>query len=572
MELRMVDPRTLLDNPTNPRGKLPPDHADLQLEASVREHGILQPPAVRERPKGLTVRWGSRRVRAALAAGLPEIPVLVLGPQDPEGEDEMRALIENVARKNMSPVDQWREIEKLASGQWTEDAIACVLALPVRTIQKLRLLGRIHPPMLERMHLGDMPNEGQLRAIAAAPAEEQAQVWKKTKPKRGENVAWYAVAQALAKRRFYARDAAFGPDEAAAFGIVWEQDLFAPADEDSRSTTRIDAYLAAQQAWLEANLPEGGSVVPLDQYGRPQLPKGAHESYRSKPGEGDLVASAVDPRTGEIRHVVYHMPQKRAATGAEGRGDGTASALPAKPRAELTQKGAAMVGVMRTGALHAALRAEPIDDLRLVALLVLALGGRNVTVKSGEAGMEMRHDRLSKIAACVMEGGVVASDPDAVRRAARAALAHVLSCREDWSRSGAVARVAGDAIGADAHLPNMATADFLSCLSKPAIERVAAGLGAPIRPTGKATRAAVVARVGEGRWVYPEAAFSAGAEGSAQRHKGERRCANEDAGPDEPGMEAPSGGGHDEDEPSGDAGGEDGWLEQAYDEGVAEVA
>ena len=560
MELRMVDPRTLLDNPTNPRGKLPPDHADLQLEASVREHGIVQPPAVRERPKGLTVRWGSRRLRAALAAGLPEIPVLVLGPQDPEGEDEIRALIENVARKNMSPVDQWREIEKLASGRWTEDAIACVLALPVRTIQKLRLLGRIHPPMLERMHLGDMPTEGQLRAIAAAPAEEQAQVWKKTKPKRGEGVAWYALAQALAKRRFYARDAAFGPDEAAAFGIVWEEDLFAPADEDSRSTTRTDAYLAAQQTWLEANLPEGGSVVPLDQYGRPQLPKGAHESYRSKPGEGDLVASAVDPRTGEIRHVVYQLPRKRAAGDTEG--DGTASTLPAKPRAELTQKGAAMVGVMRTEALHAALRAEPIDDLRLVALLVLALGGRNVAVKSGEAGMEMRHGRLSKIAAGVMEGGAVASDPEVVRRAARAALAHVLSCREDWSRSGAVARVAGDAIGADAHLPNMATADFLSCLSKPAIERVAAGLGAPVRPTGKATRAAVVARVGEGRWVYPEAAFSAGAESSARRHKGERRCANEDAGPDEPDIEAPPGGGD----------GEDSWLEQGYDEGGAEVA
>ena len=498
MELRMVDPRTLLDNPTNPRGKLPPDHADAQLEASVREHGILQPPAVRERPKGLTVRWGSRRLRAALAAGLPEIPVLVLGPEEPEGEDEIRALIENVARKTMTPVDQWREIEKLASGKWTEDAIACMLALPVRTIQKLRLLGRIHPPMLERMHQGDMPNEGQMRAIAAAPAEEQAQVWKKTKPKRGETVAWYAVAQALAKRRFYARDAAFGPDEAAAFGIAWEEDLFAPADEDSRSTTRTDAYLAAQQAWLEANLPEGGSVVPLDQYGRPQLPKGAHETYRSKPGEGDLVASAVDPRTGEIRHVVYQMPQKRTAAGAP--------ALPAKPRADLTQKGVSMVGDMRTDALHAALRDNPIDDPTLLALLVLALAGQNVSVRSGVPGLGGIGGRTAA-ANRLVEGGAITSDPDTLRRAAREALVHTLSCRDNDSQSGPVARLAGERIGADAHLPNMATADFLACLSKAAVERAAVDEGVAPEPTGKATRAALIRHVGQGRYVHPAATF-----------------------------------------------------------------
>ena len=105
-----------------------------------------------------------------------------------------------------------------------------------------------------------------------------------------------------------------------------------------------------------------------------------------------------------------------------------------------------------------------------------------------------------------------------------------------------------------------------------AIERVAAGLGVPVRPTGKATRAAVVARVGEGRWVYPEAAFSVRAGASAQGREGGRHRVGEDAGPDEPDMEAPFGEGAGEDEPPGDAGGEDGWLEQAYDEGVAEVA
>ena len=43
-------------------------------------------------------------------------------------------------------------------------------------------------------------------------------------------------------------------------------------------------------------------------------------------------------------------------------------------------------------------------------------------------------------------------------------------------------------------------------------------------------------------------------------------------GADEPDMEAPSGGSHDEDGTSGDSGGEDDWLEQAHDKGAAEVA
>ena len=46
-----------------------------------------------------------------------------------------------------------------------------------------------------------MPNEEQLRTIAMASREEQAQVWKKHKPKKGHDASWYEIARALAKRR-----------------------------------------------------------------------------------------------------------------------------------------------------------------------------------------------------------------------------------------------------------------------------------------------------------------------------------------------------------------------------------
>jgi len=511
VELRTVDARTLIENPDNPRRKSPPDHADQQMAASIRKVGVLQPPVVREVTAGLMTKYGHRRVRGSIAAQRFELRVIVLGEDENADDDQMRALIENTVRKAMSPVEQWRAIEALVSERWTEEAISNVLVLPIRTLQKLRLLARIHTPMLDRMHAGDMPNERDLRVIASASLEEQAAAWKKNKPKKGENVTWWQLAQALARQRMRAVDAAFDAEFAAAYGVEYVEDLFAPADEDSRATTNVDGFLAAQHAWIEANLPENGVVLQAEQYGGIKLPPKAQRFY-GKPGTGESVGYCVNESTGKVDTVLFTLPAPAGkAKGGAGTTDGTPG-LPAKPRADVTQKGKAMIGDMRTDALHAALRDEPIDDQRLIALLVLALAGRNVEVKTGMARGPTQCDGRREIAAMLTEGGAITSDPAALQKAARAMLAYALSCRDNWSQSGAVARLAGDAIGADAHLPNMATAEFLSCLSKAATEGVAIGLGVPVQPTGKATRGAVIARVGEGRWVYPQAVFSEAAE------------------------------------------------------------
>ena len=217
--------------------------------------------------------------------------MLVKGPDD--GGDALRAVSENVVRANLGPVDQWRAIESLSSDHWTDDAIGAALALPVRTIKKLRLLAHIHPAMLDQIAKGDMPKEEQLRTIAAASAEEQASVWKQHKPRKGEpNVYWHEIARALQKRQLYAKDAKFGPDEERAFGIVWEEDLFAPAGEDTRFTTNIEGFLAAQAAWLDSNLPKNGLVLPADDYGNPKLPPKAERTWGQKK-KGDRSAAAL---------------------------------------------------------------------------------------------------------------------------------------------------------------------------------------------------------------------------------------------------------------------------------------
>jgi len=513
MDLRTVDPRSLIENPDNPRRRAPPDQADGQMAATARAVGILQPPVVREVTGGLMTIYGHRRVRAAIAAELPDIRVLVLGTEEHADDDAMRAMIENVARKAMSPVEQWRAIEKLVSERWTEEAISSALVLPVRTLRKLRLLARIYPPMLDRMHAGDMPNEGDLRTIASASPEEQASVWKKNKPKKAEDVTWWQLARALTRRTMRAADAVFDAEFAAAYGVEYTEDLFAPANEDSRTTANVDGFLAAQHAWMEAHLPPDGVVLQAGEYGGAKLPRGANR-YWGKPGTGGAKEGLfLDERTGQVETILFTVPTPAAQDGRGGT-TGDEPALPKAPRPALTQKGTAMVGAMRTDALHAALREERIDEYKLIALLVLALAGHNVEVKTGLAHAAGLRDTRRETAARLTEGGAVTSDPALLQAAARSMLTYTLSCRDNWSQSGPVARIAGDAINADAHLPNMATADFLACLSKAAVEGVALDLNVPVQPTGKATRGAVVARVGEGRWLYPPALFG-GAEVAA---------------------------------------------------------
>jgi ParB family transcriptional regulator, chromosome partitioning protein len=84
----------------------------------------------------------------------------------------------------------------------------------------------------------------------------------------------------------------------------------------------------------------------------------------------------------------------------------------------------------------------------------------------------------------------------------------VLSCRENRTQSGVLARVAGETIGASAHLPNMATEEFLSCLSRPVLEAIATEQGLNLAERVKHTRGRVVKHYQGGRYLYPDALFA----------------------------------------------------------------
>ncbi|MBB3458797.1 ParB family chromosome partitioning protein [Rhizobium sp. BK313] len=508
MQVIKVDPRSLKENPDDARRAKSSPQSDALLLATVKAVGIIQPPVVSpefDGGNGYIIQAGHRRVKQAIAAGLEEIDVLIVEAADDNGA--MRSMIENIAREPLNPVDQWRGVERLVALGWTEEAISVALALSLRQIRKLRLLANVLPAMLDQMAFGDMPNEQQLRTIAAASLDEQKEVWKANRPKKNERADWYNLSRALSKTRMYAKDASFGEDLRQAYGIEWVEDLFAPADEDTRYTTNVEAFLGAQQEWMTGNLPKKGVVADVNAWGQPELPKKAERIY-GKPSKADHVAMYLD-RDGKVQSVHFRMPEeKKGGAGSNDVRDGETSET-RKPRPDVTQKGQDMIGDFRTEALHDALARAPIEDDMLMALLVLAFAGLNVRVDSGANDHVLGRNRFSRHAARLFsESGRFSFDMETVRIAARAALIDVLSCRRGMSNSGVVSRIAGDAIGADGYLPNMATEAFLLCLSRQALEAVARE--ANVLPCAKVreTRAALIEQFGQEQLVHPVALFA----------------------------------------------------------------
>ena len=513
MQIMKVDPRALKENPDRMRQSKSSPQADALMLATIKAVGIVQPPVVAPETdggNGYIIDAGHRRVRLAIAAGLEEIEILVVDAANDNGA--MRSMVENSVREALNPVDQWRGIERLVALGWTEEAIAVALALPVRQIRKLRLLANVLPAMLEQMALGDMPSEQQLRIIAAAGQVDQKEVWKAHKPKKGDPAPWWQIANALTKKRMYARDASFGDDLAQAYGIEWVEDLFAPADEDGRYTTNVEGFLGAQHEWMTSNLPKRGAIVEVNSWGQPELPKKGSQVY-GKPSKSDHTALYLD-RDGKVQTVHYRMPEAAKPKGAVGDGsvtggDDTDAVATPKARPDVTQKGHDMIGDFRTDALHDALGRAPIEDDMLMALMVLAFAGQNVRIDSGADGTFYGGKRFSRHAVGLFdEHGKLAFDQDTLRVAARSVLIDVLSCRRGMSNSGMVARIAGEAIGADAFLPNMGSEDFLLCLSRQALEASCAEASIQPRPKVRETRTALVEHFATKYFVHPSGRFA----------------------------------------------------------------
>jgi ParB family chromosome partitioning protein len=165
-ELRELPVDSILPNPSQPRRRF--DEDTLQdLAGSIGERGVLQPVLVRPLPDGPhELVAGERRWRAAKIAGLKTIPVLVSRYDDLAALQT--ALIENMARQDLNPVEEARACATLSQEfGLTHQQIAIRVGRQTNVVSNLIRLLRLSEEILELVERGQLSSSHGLALLSA---------------------------------------------------------------------------------------------------------------------------------------------------------------------------------------------------------------------------------------------------------------------------------------------------------------------------------------------------------------------------------------------------------------------
>ncbi len=158
-----IDINLISPNPKQPRTVF--DEAALkELMVSIKEIGILQPPVVREVSGGrYELIMGERRYRAAKAVGLKTIPVIIR--QTPDNELLREALIENIHRSQLNPLEEGAAYAQLLSDfNCTHEELAIKLGRSRPHLSNTMRLLSLPPTVQNRVALGII-SAGHARAL-----------------------------------------------------------------------------------------------------------------------------------------------------------------------------------------------------------------------------------------------------------------------------------------------------------------------------------------------------------------------------------------------------------------------
>jgi ParB family transcriptional regulator, chromosome partitioning protein len=195
-------PAALIDpNPRQPRTTFDDEHLD-ELAESIRKRGVLQPVLVRPLPGGrYELVAGERRLRAAKLAGLERVPALVRSTE--ENERLELALIENMAREDLNPIDAARA------------CAALVDELGLSKEEVGRRVGRSRAAISNMVRLLELPDEVLQMLESGALSEGHGRAILQVRDRNGQRaLARRARDQALSVRKTeaLARDSDSGKD------------------------------------------------------------------------------------------------------------------------------------------------------------------------------------------------------------------------------------------------------------------------------------------------------------------------------------------------------------------------
>ena len=143
-----------------------------ELAESIRSQGVMQPILVRPVGAGhYEVIAGERRYRAARLAGLASVPVLVKDVADEAAA--VMALIENIQREDLNPLEEAQGLQRLVSEfKLTHEQAAQAVGRSRSAASNLLRLLNLADPVQQMLMAGDL-DMGHARALLALPAAQQ---------------------------------------------------------------------------------------------------------------------------------------------------------------------------------------------------------------------------------------------------------------------------------------------------------------------------------------------------------------------------------------------------------------
>ena len=168
-----VKTMSILENRFQPRQSY--DEAKLEdLKASIKEKGILQPILVRKHEDGYEIVAGERRLRAAKAVGLEQVPVIIKNVTDREAF--VLALVENIQREELNAIEEALGFKRLMEEfQFTQEAVAEAIGKDRSTVTNLLRLLRL-PEEIQKQVADAKLSMGHARALLSL---EDAAIQKK---------------------------------------------------------------------------------------------------------------------------------------------------------------------------------------------------------------------------------------------------------------------------------------------------------------------------------------------------------------------------------------------------------
>lgn len=172
-KIQQLDISTLIPNPDQPRQHFDEDALN-QLAESIKHYGIIQPLVVSPGKGGTySIIAGERRWRASTKAGLKKVPAIVRTSKELERLEI--AIVENVQRVDLSPLEQAVSIERLHQQfNMTYEAIAARLAKATSTVNNMVRLLQLPEEARTALHEKQI-SEGHARAILALKEHPEKQ-------------------------------------------------------------------------------------------------------------------------------------------------------------------------------------------------------------------------------------------------------------------------------------------------------------------------------------------------------------------------------------------------------------